>query len=200
MPSDRSHLPQPRGGWFLTDGGLETSLIFHEGIDLPAFAAFTLLRDEPGREILRRCLRPYLDLAARYGTGFVLETPTWRASRDWGARLGYDEAALVSANRDAIALCAGLRDERPDTAGPIVVSGCIGPRGDGYVAGAPMSAAEARRFHALQVDLFAACGADLVTAITMTCAAEAAGIALAAKDADVPVVISFTVETDGHLP
>ena len=200
MPSDRSQLPPQRGGLLLTDAGLETSLIVHDGIDPPHVAAVTLLREETGREALRRYVRPCLDLAATHRTGLVLESPTWRASRDWGVRLGCDEAALVAANRDAIALCVGLRDERSQPDGPIVVSGCIGPRGDGYVAGERMSAQEARRFHALQVDLFAETEADLVTAITMTYAAEATGIALAAKDAGMPVVISFTVETDGHLP
>ena len=35
----RGRLPQLDGGLFLTDGGLETTLIFHEGFELPMFAA-----------------------------------------------------------------------------------------------------------------------------------------------------------------
>lgn len=200
MVTYRSRLPQLGDELFLTDGGIETTLIFHEGIDLPHFAAFTLLRDEPGREALRRYFRPYLALAGEHGTGFILESPTWRASRDWAARLGYDERATIEANRTAVALCAELRAAHAGHPRPIVVSGCIGPRGDGYVAGERMSADEAEAFHVLQVEAFAASEADMVTSITMTYAAEAIGIVRAARAVGMPVAISFTVETDGALP
>ena len=76
-------LPQLDGGLFLSDGGLETTLIFLEGVALPHFAAFVLLRDDAGRDRLRDYYRPYLELAATTpDAGFVLETPTWRASAD----------------------------------------------------------------------------------------------------------------------
>src|SRR5688572_22647996 len=142
-------LPQQDGGWFLTDAGLETVLIFQEGIALPEFAAFVLLESQEGRASLRRYFRRYLELAAETrGAGFVLESPTWRAGGDWGAKLGFDAAAVRRINRDAIALMRELQSEHAaQVTGPIIVSGCVGPRGDGYVAGAPMAPGDAERVH-----------------------------------------------------
>jgi S-methylmethionine-dependent homocysteine/selenocysteine methylase len=183
---------------FITDGGLETTLVFLDGIDLPDFAAFPLLDDEEGRAALRRYYAPYLELADQRGTSFVLDTPTWRANPDWGARLGYDAARLAAVNRDAVQFVAGLAQEFPrvDT----VINGVIGPRGDGYVVRAAMSADAAADYHALQAAAFGAGGAAMISAVTMTYADEAIGVAQAATAAGLPAVVSFTVETDGRLP
>ena len=194
-------LPQLAGDRvFLTDGGLETTLIFHRRIDLPAFAAFPLLDDADGRATLRDYFRPYLATAREQGAGFLLDTPTWRANRDWGAQLGYDAAALDRINRDAVAFAETLRSEAGDAPAPILISGVIGPRGDGYQAAQQMAASEAEDYHAAQAGSFAGAGVDLVAAITMTYVGEAVGIARAAAGAGLPAVISFTVETDGRLP
>ncbi len=197
MPRYRHNLPQLRDEFFMTDGGIETTLIFQEGQDLPHFAAFHLLKSQEGFEVLRKYFRSYVDLAARFATGLILETATWRANPDWAAKLGYDARALATANRAAVDLVAQLRDE---SGYPVVVSGCIGPRGDGYVPDRAMSAREAQNYHRAQIATFAATDADLVTAITMNYVEEAVGIALAAREAEMPAVISFTVETDGRLP
>ncbi|HEY0505353.1 MAG TPA: homocysteine S-methyltransferase family protein [Lysobacter sp.] len=197
MPRHRTALPQLQRP-FLTDGGIETTLIFHDGWDLPHFAAFHLLRTPQGREALRGYFRTYVDLAAGFGVGLVLESATWRANRDWGERLGYTDAELAQANRDAIALLVALRDEAAPA--PIVISGCIGPRGDGYVPDTAMSAQQAHDYHRAQAQTFAGTEADLVTAITMNTIEEAQGVARAAREAGMPVVLSFTVETDGRLP
>ncbi|HEX2258030.1 MAG TPA: homocysteine S-methyltransferase family protein [Afifellaceae bacterium] len=200
MARYRNRLPQLDGGLYLTDGGIETSLIFLDGLDLPYFAAFDLLKDSEGRDALRRYFRRYAEIARRNGTGFILESATWRASPDWGAKLGYSEEALAEANVLAVGMLAGLREELETGRTHMVVSGCIGPRGDGYDPGAAMTPAEAEDYHAFQVRIFAETEADMVTAITMTNAAEATGIAWAARAAKLPVAISFTVETDGRLP
>ena len=202
MKLSESPLPPLAGDWFLTDAGLETVLIFQEGVALPEFAAFVLLRSADGREHLRRYFRRFLELAAQTrGAGFVLESPTWRAGLDWGLKLGFDGRAMQRINRDAVALMQELRAEYATRiAKPIVISGCIGPRGDGYVAGAPMAADDAERVHQPQVDALAAAGADLISAVTMTSSAEAIGVARAAARVGRPAVISFTVETDGKLP
>jgi S-methylmethionine-dependent homocysteine/selenocysteine methylase len=196
----RERLPQLDGGLFLTDGGLETTLIFHEGFDLPCFAAFVLLDSECGRKALRDYFDRYAPMAIAAGAGFVLEAPTWRANPDWGAKVGYGREELARNNRAAIALLLELRDRYETAASPMVVSGAIGPRGDGYDPGALMSADEAADYHGFQIGLFRDAGADLVSAFTMTNIGEAQGIALAAKALDMPCVISFTVETDGRLP
>jgi S-methylmethionine-dependent homocysteine/selenocysteine methylase len=193
-------LPQLNGGLFLTDGGLETTLIFHEGVELPHFAAFLLLRTEEGRTTLKRYYERYLDIARQDRLGFVLESPTWRASADWADRLGLSRAELATLNRASIGLMQVLREAYRGLTGPLVVSGCVGPRGDGYDPGEAMTAEAAQAYHADQIAAFVEAGADMVTAITMTNTPEAIGVARAAAAAGVPVVISFTLETDGRLP
>lgn len=182
----------------LTDGGLETTLVFHDGVDLPEFAAFPLLDDDAGRERLRRYFAPFLDVAREHGAAFSLDTPTWRANRDWGARLRYDAAALDRVNRDAVAFARALAADAEGVA--VRINGVVGPRGDGYVVHERMDPDAARAYHADQVGSLAAGGIDVISAITMTYADEAIGVARAAADAGVPAVVSFTVETDGRLP
>ena len=200
MSKMERQLPQLGGGLFLTDGGLETTLIFHDGIELPHFAAFVLLRDEAGRDMLRRYYERYIAIARDNGFGFILESPTWRASADWGRKLGYSETDIAAANEQAIRLMAELMDRHRSERLPMVVSGCIGPRGDGYVAEEIMTPAPAAGYHMLQAAALARAGVDMISAITMTNADEAIGIVRAAVAVDLPVVISFTVETDGRLP
>ena len=200
MAKYRSDLPQLADDIFLTDGGIETTLIFLEGLELPFFAAFHLLKDEAGTEALRRYYRQHATIARDSRVGFILESATWRASSDWGAKLGYSPQALADANGKAIDLLHELRNELETPESPMVISGCIGPRGDGYRPEAVMTPDEAQAYHSSQTQVFAERDADLATAITMTNANEAIGVARAAKDAGLPVVISFTVETDGRLP
>ncbi|MDX2205118.1 MAG: homocysteine S-methyltransferase family protein [Hyphomicrobiaceae bacterium] len=193
-------LPQMGDRKFLTDGGLETTLIFHDGLELPHFAAFDLLKTTPGRAALKAYYKPYIAAAAGGGYGFILDSATWRASRDWGDRLGYARHALAAANRQAIEMLVELEGEHAAQRLPMVINGAIGPRGDGYVVEAAMTPAEARLYHEEQIGWLADTAADMVTAYTMTHAAEAAGIALAARAAGMPCAISFTLETDGRLP
>lgn len=185
---------------FLTDGGLETTLIFLEGLELPDFAAFHLLKTPEGEAALKKYFRTYADIALKYGTGLILESATWRANRDWGMKLGYSESELADANRSAIRILEEVRAEIETDSVPVVISGCLGPRGDGYIPGKAMSEQEAEEYHREQVEIFAATAADLVCAITMNYAEEAIGIARAAKAARISAAISFTLETDGTLP
>lgn len=197
--SNRAQLPQLSGETFITDGGMETTLIFNEGIALPDFASFILLEDPTGVDVLRAYYTSYLEIASQHGVGIVLDTPTWRANPDWGDRLGYSAAELADVDRRGVAL---LEELRATAAGvtPMIISGCIGPRGDGYRVDNEMTAEEARRYHEAQVATFADTAADLVSALTLTYTAEAVGVARAAQNAGIPSVISFTVETDGRLP
>jgi S-methylmethionine-dependent homocysteine/selenocysteine methylase len=200
MARYRQHLPQLSGSLFLTDGGIETTLIFHEGLTLPYFAAFDLLKHDESIAALQKYFRTYADIARRYGVGCILESATWRASPDWGTKLGYSSTALATLNRKAITVLQEIRDAYEHDTTPIVISGCIGPRGDGYNPAALMTEEAAERYHTMQAQTFREMEADLVTAITMTYAAEAIGLTRAAQAAEMPVVISFTVETDGRLP
>lgn len=196
----RARLPQLSDKIFLTDAGMETTLIFHEGIDLPLFASFDLLKSNEGVERTRSYYARYCRLARDAGLGFVLESPTWRANIDWAEKLGYSASALADVNRQAIELMAELRDEFETPQSPMVISGNIGPRGDGYQPGKLMSADEAQNYHSEQIQVFAKTCADLVSAFTMNYTNEPIGIARAAKAAGMPVVISLTAETDGRLP
>ena len=200
MTKYRKQLPQLSDAIFLTDGGIETTLIFHEGFELPHFAAFDLLKDRPGYEALSKYFRTYAALARRYKVGFILESPTWRANPDWGAKLGYSEEALAEANRKSIELLQEIRTDFETSETPAVISGCLGPRGDGYNPGNLMSVEEAEKYHGAQIRVFRDTAADMVTAITMNYVEEAIGIARSAKSLEMPVAISFTVETDGKLP
>ena len=164
----RDALPQLERTPFLTDGGIETTLIFHDGHELPHFAAYDLLTRDGGEEALRRYFEPYVRLARDRNLGIVLETATWRANPDWGTRLGHSPAQLAELNRRAVELLDELRADYETDSTPIVISGCIGPRGDGYVVGEAMTAEEAEAYHAMQIATFAGTAADLVTALTMT--------------------------------
>jgi homocysteine S-methyltransferase len=197
----RNRLPQLDGDkLFMTDGGLETTLIFHEGMDLPYFAAFDLLKDAQGISVLEQHYVRYAEMARAHQLGLVLEAPTWRANPDWGARLGYDAATLADANRKAISLMARVRDAFATPATPVVISGNLGPRGDGYFPDQRMSAEEAEAYHLPQVQAFADTEADMVAGFTINYVEEGMGIVRAAASCGMPVAISFTLETDGRLP
>ena len=183
----------------LTDGGLETVLVFHEGIELPAFAAFPLLDSTQGRDALLRYHREFLPIAADAGGGYIHETPTWRANPAWGSGLGYSPEDLRRIAFEAVGFADGLRSEWAGS-GSFLVSGCIGPRGDGYVTGTTMTPDEAAAFHRAQVRDLADAGVDLVTSFTFSYADEGIGLVAAAAEAGVPAVVGFTVETDGRLP
>ena len=193
-------MPQLSGDFFLTDGGIETTLIFLEGLDLPYFASFPLLKTEDGQTALRKYFRTYVELAQRFGTGLILESATWRASADWGSKLGYGAEELRDINRKSITLLEDIRSESGIAAGKIVISGCVGPRGDGYNPSKTMSEGEAEGYHGDQIIVFENTAADMITAITMNYTEEALGITKAAQRAGMPAVISFTVETNGQLP
>lgn len=200
MAQYRHNLPQLSSDLFITDGGLETTLVFHQGFDLPEFAAFDLLKNIAGYQTLQTYFRTYVTLAQTYQVGIILESVTWRANCDWGAKLGYDSEALADMNRKAIALLQTIRQDYETAQTPIVISGCLGTRGDGYIPGQAMTAHEAADYHRPQIDILREAGADLVTAMTINYVQEAIGIVRAAQAAAMPVVISFTLETDGHLP
>lgn len=200
MSKYRRNLPQLDSDLFLTDSGLETILYFRQGLDLPEFAAFPLLDTADGRARITAYMERHIRIALKNRLGFILETPTWRASREWGAKLGYDEERLAAANRDAVGFMMALRERHETETSKMPISGNIGPRGDGYDPAHLQSPEEAEAYHSEQIATFAEAGADMVTSLTMTHVGEAAGIARAARAAGMPSVISFTTETDGRIP
>ena len=200
MAKYRTNLPQLSGGLFLTDGGIETTMLFHEGLDLPYFAAFHLLNDDKGLSALKNYFHNHCEIAKKYKVGFILEAVTWRASLDWAQKLGYSKAGLDEMLHKAVEFLIPFRDEYENEDTKIVISGCIGPRGDGYVPGELMSINEAEDYHSMQIETLSNTSADMLTVLTLNYVDEAIGIARAAKSHNMPAVISFTVETDGKLP
>lgn len=194
------NLPQLADKTFITDGGLETVLIFHQQLDIPEFAAYDLLRHQQGYDILFNYYKTYAELAQRYKRGIVLETPTWRANSDWGCKIGDSPQVLEKLNLQSVKLIEHVREEYENEDAPIVISGCLGPRGDGYTPSQIMTIEEAQDYHSVQIATFAKSNADMIAALTLNYVEEAIGITFAAKEHGLPVCISFTVETDGKLP
>lgn len=200
MTQYRNSLPQLSGEIFLTDAGIETDLIFNHGIEIREFAAHTLLPDQRGRDALIHYFDGFLSLAREKNVGFILDSQTWKAHMHWAEDLGASKEELEQANRDAIDFIAGIRDRYSNMAKPIVLNGVIGPRGDAYAPEAAVAAEEAEAYHAKQLGWLAKTDIDMVTALTFTQSDEATGVVRAARAAGLPVVVSFTVETDGSLP
>ncbi len=192
-------MPHLTDQMFLTDAGFETWLLFQKGFDMPHFAAFPLLHTADGRAAIRDYFAAFMEMARQNDTGFILDTNTWRANPDWGILLGYDRAALAAVNHEAVVFAQELRTDF-GAGMNVLINGVVGPRGDGYDPSHIMSVQEAEEYHGFQISGFADSGADMVSALTMTNTPEALGIARAAAKAEIPCVISFTVETDGRLP
>lgn len=185
---------------WLTDGGFETTLLFHDGFDLPAFAACVLLDDPVARDAMTAYFKRYINLAKTGETGFVLDTGTWRSGPHWAQDVGTSAADMLRLSRDAVRFAAAIRDSEETDTTPIIINGVVGPAGDGYSPDALLSPAESETTHTAQIAAMVEEGAELISAVTMTHTGEAIGIVRAAQRAKTPVVISFTVETDGHLP
>lgn len=200
MAKYRNNLPQISDEIILTDGGLETTLVFHNGIDLPEFSSFVLMENSEGRNTLKQYFEKYIAIAKQNVLSFILETPTWRASSKWGEILGYTEDQLVDINQESVELLLQIRNEYETDKSKLIISGCIGPKGDGYVIDEMMTIEAAKNYHTPQIRTFSNSETDLVTATTLTYVEEAIGIVRAAESEGMPVVIGFTVETDGKLP
>ena len=185
-------------GRYVTDGGLETDLLFNHGFELPEFAAFPLLETDDGVAALDSYYDGFAEIALSAGAGLVLETPTWRANPDWATQVGYDREAMDRANRAAVQLMQRVKAR--NAVGSTLIAGVVGPRGDGYVSDGRSDVDEAAEYHSQQIQSFADEGVDFVHAMTITGTAEAIGVVKACRAAGVPVAISFTVETDGRLP
>lgn len=200
MTKYRDNLPQLGKQLFLTDGGMETTLVFHENIDLPCFAAITLLTSKKGEKQLYDYFHRYLSLFNDYKTGFILESVTWRGSRKWMNELGFSESEHKVLNQKAVKMLFNLREQYETTGFPIIISGCIGPYGDGYNAEEALGIEASEEYHVEQIKTLAEAGADVITAMTINSADEAIGMTRAAQQQNIPMVISFTLETDGRLP
>lgn len=194
-----NNLPHQGDRLYITDGGLETTFVFQKDVDLPLFAAFHLLNSQSGIDGLKDYYQRYIEIARKNKFGLVLDTPTWRASAGWGDQLGYSADDIREYNKTSIAIMRDIRNHHASDDSPMIINGVVGPQDDGYNPSQILSSEAAQQYHAHQIEVLAEFGADMITAVTMTYAAEAVGIARAAQAANIPVAISFTVETDGKL-
>ena len=142
----------------------------------------------------------YLEISKEKCGGFILESPTYRASPDWALKIGYSLDSIEAVNRTAVQELEKIRIDHESENFKIAISVCIGPRGDGYSPGNKMTIEMAEKYHSFQIKTAADTNADLISALTMNYNEEAIGIVNAAKKYNIPAVISFTVETDGKLP
>ena len=186
--------------FYLSDGGLETYLIFDKGYELPCFSAAVLLDSEEGRQDLAEYYERFLQIARQSGRGFVLDAPTWRAGVAWAGPLGQSVADVLKTNERAVQFVSKIRDRHETPALPILVNGLVGPSGDAYAPDEMLSYQDALLIHAPQIHALGRAGVDMISAMTLTHAGEAVGIVRAAAEIDIPVVIAFTLETDGRLP
>jgi len=199
MSRPRPQLPHQTDKIFLTDGGTETWLMYKRGFELPEFSAFHLLNDERAVGALREYYTAFANIAAQLGTPFVFDSLTYRASRDWGALLGYSTQGLSDMNHKCFDLYRECAAEAGLTAEDTVLSGCIGPKGDAYKTNHDLTAEGAETYHTEQIATFKDAGTDIVTALTLNTTDEAIGIARASAKAGLPSVIAFTVEKDRKL-
>lgn len=198
MANDYRIFLSAKNDLFLAYVGMETDLIFNRGVDLPGFASYPLLESADGRDLLESYLTDMVALARDTGTGVILESPTWVANRDRAAGIGYTPEALIELNQQAIALMDNVRSGNDGV--PIVISANLGPRDDAYEPSEQMTADEAEQYHSEQISALAEADVDVISGYTLAYPAEAIGIARAAQRFEKPVVIAFTVETDGKLP
>ncbi len=192
-------LPHQTDDIFLTDGGTETWLMYKRGFDLPEFSAFHLLNDIKATAAIREYYRTFANIALQLNTGFIFDSLTYRASRDWGQLLGYSDASLAEMNHRCLDLYREIAAKTGLAPKHTVISGCIGPKGDAYQKNEELTAEGAEEYHAVQIETFRNAGADIVTALTLNATDEAIGIARAAANAGLPSVISFTLEKDRNL-
>ena len=199
MDTERPLLPHETDRLFLTDGGTETWLIHKRGLELPYFSSFPLLKDPAATEHIRRYYRAFADIAIEHGTAFIFDSLTYRASRDWGDLIGYSADALAEANLQALDFYRDVATEAGLAPCDVVISGCIGPKGDAYEQHDDLTAEGAEEYHQAQTDTFKVGDADLVTALSLSSSAEAIGIVRAARSAGLPSAISFMIEKDHCL-
>jgi S-methylmethionine-dependent homocysteine/selenocysteine methylase len=194
------------GRTFLTPGGTETFLLFQQGFPLREGCAFEVFDDDAAWARLQdEYLRPILATAAAHGQGVLLDTLVWRAHPDFISLLGYRAEDLGRFNQLAVErtrdVVASWRSRAGAADVPVLLTADVGPRGDGYqVADRELTPEAAHEYHRAQMEVLARAGVDLVCALTMTSVAEAIGVARAAREAGLPVIVSPTVETDGTLP
>jgi len=184
----------------LTDGGIETRLIYEFGLPLPDFASFLALFSDEGRVALTAIYRGYMQIALDHDLPMQVGTPTWRAHAEGLARQGFAGAeAIAQVNGEAVDFLMGLR-RMLGAEDKVFIAGVLGPRHDGYDPQGAPNAAEAEAYHAPQAQALAAAGVDLLYAPTFASAEELMGVARASAATGLPYALAPVIGPDGRLP
>ncbi|POF32988.1 homocysteine S-methyltransferase family protein [Roseibium marinum] len=187
------------GRYYLTEGGTETEIMYKWGFELPEFAMFPLLEKRKSADVIRGMYRRYLDVVARYGHSALIGGFDYRASPDWGAKLGYSASALAEANLRSIQFLKDVAAEYEADIPSMLFSGYVGPRGDAYGLNMSVTEESAEEYHSVQIETLARAGVDLVWALTFNNPAEAIGVVRAARRLNLPVAVSFSLDSTHRL-
>jgi homocysteine S-methyltransferase len=187
--------PQTDGTVYLTEGGQETEIMYRFGHELPEFAMYPLLERPDALAALRGMYERYLEVAAAAGLAVVIGGLDYRASPDWGAKLGYSPEALAEAQMRCIDFLRDVSKPFRERIPTILISGIVGPRGDAYSLNRTITPDEAEHYHLYQLNTLARAGVDLATALTFNSVPEAVGVARAAARVNLPLGMSFTLDS-----
>ncbi|WP_159590444.1 homocysteine S-methyltransferase family protein [Chelativorans xinjiangense] len=187
------------GPVFLTEGGSETEIMYRRGFELPEFAMFPLLDIPSAVTAMRDMFRAQLDVAAEFGLGFLLSGLDYRASPDWGAKLGYSATALADANIAAIGFLREIAGDYRDQIPSLLIGGILGPRGDAYGLNRDITAESAEAYHAVQLETLKRTQVDFTCAMTFNNIPEAVGAARAAARIGVPLSVALTLDRTHRL-
>lgn len=199
MPMPTGMPPQRAGKLWLTEGGIETEIMYKWGHDLPHFAMFPLLDDPAAAQAMRDMWRRTLDVAARHGYGAVMNGLDYRASPDWAALLGYSLDGLAEMQHRCIEFLRNLQEEYAGQIEESVVCGTVGPRGDAYGLNRNITAESAEDYHAIQLTTLHAAGAEMAWAMTFNNIPEAVGAIRAARAIGIPIVMGLTLDSTSRL-
>ncbi|KAJ5971415.1 uncharacterized protein N7479_001333 [Penicillium vulpinum] len=201
MASQPKVLPQLTSSkLFLTEAGVETTLVYKKNVHLPCFSALPLLSTEEGAKTILSIYQSYINIALTHSAGIVLETRTWRGSPAWASQLGLSIPQILDLNRTAVKILHGLRHKTETPCTPIVISGTLGPLQDAYENSTDtVSFSQARENYHSQVCVLAEEGVDMISIMTVTNLNEATAAVTVAREFNLPILVSFSIETDGRL-
>ena len=195
----KSFPDQEPGTLYLTEGGTETEIMYKYGYELPEFAMFTLLENKSAKAEMRAMFERYLDTVAEYGYCALMGGIDYRASSDWGDKLGYSRQALADIQQGCVEFLRDIAEPYADQIPRILFAGLLGPRGDAYGTGDQITATEAEDYHSMQLESVKAADADLALAATFNNIPEAIGVARAASKIGIPLCISFSLDSTSRL-
>jgi homocysteine S-methyltransferase len=191
--------PQENDVIYLAEGGQETEIMYRHGHDLPEFAMYPLLENPEAVADLKQMYARVLDIAAECGFAAMICGLDYRASPDWGEKLGYSRSGLAEALEASIAFLRDVAEPYQGQIDRILIGGSIGPRGDAYSLNRTITADEAEDYHGFQLEVLQRVGVDFASAMTFNNVAEAIGVSRAAARVGLPLSMGFVLDNNHRL-